>query len=137
MPKFELLKIDLDCKWYPFFKLVRNGKCEFDEFESSLESKHQSDIARIYTIMEQVGCKVNLPKTMFRTLKNKHPTAFELKAGSLRVYGMHLDKTGKIIIFGGIKDSQNQDIDSLPKKIKEFLNYIKDQKNGKKNPNPK
>ncbi len=137
MPNFDLIRLDLECKWYPFYKLVRNGYCELDAFEANLEAKDQNDLNRIYSIMEEIGSGVNLPKTMFRPLKNKHPDAFEVKTGDLRIYGLHLKKTGKIIVLCGNKDSQHEDLDALPDKIKEFLNHIKTQDNGKKKSNKK
>lgn len=138
MPNFELIRLDLDCKLYPFYKLVKNGRCELDDFEANLESNQLDDLERIYTIMEEVGSSPNLlPKTMFRPLKNKHPDAFEVKSGNLRVYGMHLKKTGKIIVLCGNKGSQAEDLNTLPKRIKEFINHLKNQENGKKKSNKK
>lgn len=140
MPNFEIIRFELNCKRQSFYKLIKDGYCAYDDFIKSLDSRYESDIDRISTIMEEVGNGVRLPKTMFRPLPKRHKDSFEIKAGELRVYGMHVEKTGNIVIFCGNKDSQDEDLDALPKRIREFINHLNEQKNGnkgKKRPNKK
>ncbi|KZE83343.1 hypothetical protein HX017_14215 [Myroides marinus] len=42
------------------------------------------------------------------------------KSGIIRVYLFHEEKTGRVIVMGGNKDSQDQDIKKVEKIIKEY-----------------
>ncbi len=47
---------------------------------------------------------------------------YEAKSGGIRIYLFHEEKTGRVIVIGGDKDSQNEDVKRVEKIIKEYYN---------------
>ena len=68
-----------------------------------------------------------LPNTKLRNLTPDKELIkeYELKTKHLRVYFIHLEKTGKIILIGGYKKEQTKDIDQFRSLKKQYLDYLK------------
>jgi len=127
MPNFEIQRVEKFDTQKPIFKLIRNGKCSYDSFISSIkEDKNLNpELGDIYAILKHVADNATpfLPKQKYRKLKlsNKIKYAgYEAKSKHLRLY-LFVDKdTGMILVLGGKKGDQDEDIESLERIIKEY-----------------
>lgn len=122
MHKFALEKIDAVKGRQRFEKLIVDGVCPFDAFESGLEKGYRRSLEKIYFYMNEVANNRTLPKSKFRdiTPTNSKVKEYEFKDGSLRVYGIST-YGGKIIIMGGYKNRQTKDIVSFRSLKAQFL----------------
>lgn len=106
----------------PVFKLLRNSRCLIDEFW--IEIKKDQNLTgqgrAIWKIIEDAANGKRLPKTRYRKLNLKH-NAFEAKCKQLRIYLIHENKTGQIIILGGKKTTQVKDLKKLRKILDEYV----------------
>jgi hypothetical protein len=98
----------------PFFKMVVNGVCEFDEFEAVIknEGNYSKELIRIQTRMQELSEGKMLPINKFKPLSKSKDwlNEYEIKTKNLRVYLFHEPGTGRIIICGGKKSNQGKDI---------------------------
>ncbi len=118
MKRISLNKIiEIDGK-QNIFKLKINGKCLFDDFEKEVKTQGQyyDELCSIYSLIEDVADNKLLPKKKFRdiTRKNDRPKEYEFKSKHLRVYAIK-GKDGKIIIMGGYKSNQKNDLKKFRK----------------------
>lgn len=107
------------------FELCKDGKSLFKEFFEKIEADGNllSDLARALRIIEDTANLKMCPKTKFRQLKldkKIKDKVYEAKSGLVRIYLYHESNTGRIILMGGIKDNQIEDIKKVKKLI---LNY--------------
>lgn len=106
------------------YKLAINNICLVDEFEAIIkqESALASELRQIYAVIEDTCNLVSLPKTKFRHLKmGKLPyQLYEAKSKNLRYYLIKLEKTGRVILLGGRKGSQNADLKYLEGLVKDI-----------------
>src|SRR5690554_840685 len=88
------------------------------------EGTYSNDLAGAIRNLELAADLKRLPKTKFREIKNKNINGklYEAKHGSVRIYHFHEKHTGRIIVLGGVKNDQKQDIKTAVKKIKAFQN---------------
>ncbi len=97
-----------------FYKLIKDNKCEFDEFWSKIEKTGNlnKELINIQAIMQQVADMQMLPKAKFRNLtpNEENIKEYEIKTKNLRVYLFHNENKGRIIVCGGKKTSQKKDI---------------------------
>ncbi len=107
------------------FKLLVNGKCEYDEFERDIEAEGnlKSELITIETRLHEIADLNSLPQTKYKDITppktiNKE---YEIKTHHLRVYLFQDKNTGRIIVCGGKKGSQNSDIKHFRKIKKEYL----------------
>ncbi len=125
MTTFALKKIQAIKGKQVFYKLLKNNKCPFDEFEKSLEIKYTSELVTIYAYMERVANRESMPAGKFKEITPSEETIkeYEVKTKNLRVY---LIKTtgGKIVIIGGYKNSQSSDIRKFRSLKKQYLQSI-------------
>lgn len=95
-----------------FKKLVVDGFCQYDEFCEQIESDGnlKKQLVGIFANMNQVAQMNRLPREKFRdiTPKKEQVKEFEIKKGDLRVY--LIKGEGHIVIIGGKKGSQHEDI---------------------------
>jgi len=79
-------------------------------------------LAGAVRIIEETSNLKRYPRTKFRELKghNLQCKVYEAKFRSIRIYLFHQEKSGRIIITGGLKDNQKQDIKFILKTIKEY-----------------
>ncbi|MEX0595117.1 MAG: hypothetical protein WD512_01365 [Candidatus Paceibacterota bacterium] len=128
MPKFKLRKIEQVQGRNTYYKLIKDGKCEFEEFctEMSQPDKYESELKKIFSYMELAANQQPLPKTKFKDITPKKATAkeHEFKSKHLRVYAFQQKSTGKIIVCGGTKSSQKSDIKHFREVKEQYFNYI-------------
>lgn len=108
------------------FELVKNGKSLFKPFVDEIEKDGNlfDKLAGAIRIVEETSNLNRYPKTKFREIQghNLKCKVYEAKSGIIRIYLCHEEKTGRIIITGGLKDNQEKDIKSILKIIKEYYN---------------
>lgn len=124
MSKFALVEIDAVKGKQKFFKIVKDGVCEFEEFESEVKKQYRSEMNRIYALMNKIANLQTLTQQQFRDLTpdGELIKEYEFKTHSLRVYAIHEVGTGKIIITGGYKNTQKSDINHFRELKRQFLN---------------
>ena len=97
-----------------FFELIIDGNSQFDNYSKEIKENKQyySELLKIFTLMDQVAQLKMLPQTKFKdiTPKKESVKEYEFKTKHLRVYVFHMEKTGKIVAYGGYKNSQKDDI---------------------------
>jgi hypothetical protein len=151
MPKFDLKKIVAVKGAYPFYQLTIDNEVDFsdckteeekndkkegvlDLYEKTLEKRYKKDMVQIYNTMERVANNEHVSGEKYHELedrpKNDPYKDYELKHGDLRVYAIKND-VGKIIIFGGFKNSQKKDIRKMRSLKLNYFNSLKN-KNEKK-----
>lgn len=108
-----------------FFKLLVGGTCEYDEFEKEIinEGNLQTELTTIITRMHEIADLKSLPKNKFRdiTPKKDNNKEYEIKTKHLRVYLFHEKNTGRIIVCGGKKGTQQTDIKHFRNIKREYL----------------
>lgn len=108
------------------FELCHNGKSMFREFHDEIKQDGNlfSNLASAIAIVE-ASCELRpkrLPKTRFRKLEISKVKCkvYEAKSGSIRIYLFHDEGNGRVIVTGGKKDDQKEDIESLKTTIKAY-----------------
>ncbi|MBW8051196.1 MAG: hypothetical protein FVQ77_12815 [Cytophagales bacterium] len=132
MSNFTLIEIEGVEGKQKFYKLKKDGICEFDFFCEEIKEKKRY-YAELLTIFDKIDYVANLgrlPKTKFRPITPKKETVkeYEFKTKHLRVYTIHEEKTGKIIICGGFKKDQKKDIKHFRSIKKQYLESTKSTK---------
>lgn len=120
-----------------FFKLLKDGKCMFDDFQNEISSndRNYKDLLNIFSVMDYMAeTTAILPKTKFNSIKyGSTIIGYEFKKNDLRVYCMKPEEN-TVVVFGGYKKNQKEDIkklkrigdevgDKLEKIIKEKMDY--------------
>ncbi|WP_291564014.1 hypothetical protein [Bacteroides sp.] len=110
MPNFEIRNIDAVNGKQKFYKLIKDGICQIDDFENDLEEAYKPELRTIYAYMDQVANLRSLPQTKFHFYDKAKGgyREFEFKSKHLRVYGIVIDE-GKLVILGGTKANQDND----------------------------
>lgn len=107
-----------------FEKLSVDGICFIDEFEAEIKSDTQlySEYSTIFAYMNFVAEGKSLPKTKFREIKggNINTKRYEFKSKHLRIYAFH-KPNGKVVVLGGYKQTQDNDIKKLNAIVKEYI----------------
>jgi putative component of toxin-antitoxin plasmid stabilization module len=104
--------------------LLVNGTCEYDDFEKEIEKdgNYKSELNTIIARMHEIADLKSLPKEKFRELKPKSVnTEYEIKTKHLRVYLFHDKNTGRVIVCGGKKGTQQSDIKHFRNIKKEYF----------------
>ena len=148
MPRFDLKIIDavkgnqvfyqLTIDDNPDFENLGNGESVndrktgiLDSFEEGLEKKYRKNLVQIYNTMDRVARNEHVPGEKYHELtgrkENDPHKDYEFKHGDLRVYAIKSDK-GKIIIFGGFKNSQPEDIIQMRSLKKQYFESLKHKK---------
>lgn len=125
MSKFALKYIDEITGRLKIFKLLVNNNCEYDEFESQIKTdgSYSSELVTIQIRLQEIADGKLLPKEKFRNITPKKELAkeYELKTRHLRVYLFHEEKTGRIIVCGGKKITQQKDLNHFRRIKKEYF----------------
>lgn len=112
-----------------FYKLLINGFCEFDEFSRQCRSDGNldSELITIQARMQQLAELKTLPKEKHRdiTPKNQAVKEYEIKTKHLRIYLFHDKENGRIIVSGGKKTNQANDIKHFRNIKKAYFNQTK------------
>ena len=103
-----------------------NENCEYDEFEKQIndEISYSSELVIIQTRLQEIADGKLLPKEKFRNITPKKELVkeYEIKTRHLRVYLFHEEKTGRVIVYGGKKVTQQKDMNHFRRIKKEYLN---------------
>jgi hypothetical protein len=125
MSTFVLKKLKAVVGKQQFFELVVDGNSQFDEYCTAIKDSKQyySELLKIFTLMNQVSQLKMLPQTKFKDITPKKETVkeYEFKSKHLRVYAFHIEKTGKIVAYGGYKNTQKEDIPKFRSYKSRFL----------------
>lgn len=133
MHKFALEKIDLVKGKINFFKLIIDNRCKFDEFCNELiEGGEEKALISLYATMD-AAANLKHPKN-FKELKrdsNDKIKDYEIKKNikglAMRIY--LFDDSGRVVVFGSFKKTQEEDINTLRRiKNEYFQNKENDQK---------
>lgn len=115
----EATKIDV-------YELCKNGRSLFNDFLTIIENEDNlwSNLASAIRIIVDTANLNRRPKTQFRLIEghNLKCKVYEAKAGIIRIYLFHEEKTGRVIVTGGYKDNQDKDIKRVIKTIKDYQN---------------
>lgn len=108
------------------YELCKNDKSLFESFFEEIEKDGNlfNNLAGALRIVEDTS-NLNLrPKNKFREIlgHNLKCKVYEAKSGSIRIYLFHEEKTGRVIVTGGLKDDQKEDVKSILKIIKDYQN---------------
>jgi len=125
MPNFTLKHISEIDSRIKIFKLIVKKRCEFDEFEQKIinEVSYISELITIQTRLREIADGKLLPKEKFRNITPKKELVkeYEIKTRHLRVYLFHEEKTGRIIVCGGKKITQDKDINHFRRIKSEYF----------------
>jgi len=125
MSIFALKSIDVIVGRIKIFKLMVNNKCEFDEFENQVqtEGSYSSELLTIQTRLQDIADGKLLPKEKFRNItpKMEFVKEYDIKTRHLRVYLFHEEKTGRVIVCGGKKVTQDKDIGHFRRIKREYF----------------
>lgn len=126
MHNFALKEIEDIKGKLKIFKLLIDETCEFDEFEKRIETDGnlKSELTSIVTRLHEMADLKSLPEKKFRdiTPKNNNNKEYEIKTRHLRVYLFHEKTTGRVIVCGGKKGTQKDDIRHFRKIKQEYFN---------------
>ncbi len=122
MPKFEVRLYNPYPTKHPVGKLVRDGKVLPDDFfdEIKKDNNLEPELGELFAHVKTIANGYRLPKNAFRILdlgKLKY-TVYEVKSSHLRLY-LFQDKA-HIIVIGGKKGDQEDDLEKLKSIIKEY-----------------
>lgn len=106
------------------YELCKNGQSIFNQFFIEIEKDGNlfGNLAGAIRIVEDTSNLQRRSKSKFREIKEAKVKCkiYEAKSGLIRVYLIHEEHTGRIIITGGIKDDQKEDIKTIIKIIKDY-----------------
>ena len=106
------------------WELCINKKSLFQDFFDEIEKDEIlfDKMAGAIRIIENTSNLIRYPKEKFRELKGHKLKCklYEAKYDIIRIYLFHEEKTGRIIVTGGKKDDQDEDIKSIVKTIKNY-----------------
>jgi hypothetical protein len=130
MDTFTLEKIGEIDGEIEFSKLIRNDKCEINELwnEALKNSILAKELVKIQVTMQQISEMRRLPEKKFKDITPKKGVSkeYEIKTEHLRVYCFYREKTGMIVVSGGIKSKKQQsDINRFRAIKKEYLESLK------------
>ena len=121
---FEPVRSDGKLK---FYKLLKNGKAQFDSFydEVCKNRKHFNDLKRILACMNYVAeTDAKMPVKKVNSIKDGgKEIAIEFKKNELRVYCVKKNPD-VLVVLGGYKKEQKKDINKLKKFIKDNKDLI-------------
>ncbi|MCX6270511.1 MAG: hypothetical protein NTU44_04685 [Bacteroidetes bacterium] len=125
MPRFAVKEIEAFKTRTKVFKLLRDDKCDYDEFVLDIEKDNnlEPELSDIDAIIEDAADGKLLPGSKYHKIDSPKTicfSIFEAKNKHLRVYLLHENETGKILILGGKKKTQEKDIDRVHKIVKEY-----------------
>lgn len=124
MNRFALEEFQLIKGNTRFYKLKVNGVCLFDEFWEQIEREGNlaKQLKSAVTIMERISRNLPTPPDKFKPISDNHSLAneYEVKTKDLRIY-LFRDRTGAIVVSGGKKSTQKQDINRFKNLTNEYL----------------
>lgn len=127
MPKFALENIASVNGKQQFNQLVVDGSGQLDEFENDLkDTTYWSEFKTLLAYMDFVAKNRTLPQNKFKdiTPAKELVKEYEFKSKHLRIYVIH-QPNGKIVILGGYKNNQKNDINKFRSLKKQYLDSLK------------
>ena len=110
----------------PVYDLHINGKCKFDKFYKEIQKSGnlKGELAGAINHLISSANLMRLPKTKINTIQHRKLPykLYEAKKNNIRVYFIHEEHTGRIIITGGLKKDQDADINSIVHLLQEYYN---------------
>lgn len=126
MNKFALKFINEITGRIKIFVLLVNNHSEYEDFERKIETEgsYSSELVTIQTRLQDIADGKLLPKEKFRNITPKKELIkeYEIKTRHLRVYLFHEEKTGRVIVCGGKKITQQKDMNHFRLIKKEYFN---------------
>lgn len=118
-----------------FVKLLKEGKCQFDDFLAQLEWEggYTKEVDALINLMDQRGRLKHLPGTKHHDLGFYIHTAsgrpyqvrlYEFKTANLRVYYFHHPPDNEVIVLMGKKNTQDQDLNSFESLVGQYLQFL-------------
>lgn len=127
MPKYELIKIKEIIGICPFYSLVINDENVYEEFFNKHKDLYLNELKTITGRIKLVAEGKRLPKNMVRTFGDiKGSKLLEIKSKNLRIYTFHQDRTGKVIVHCGHKNTQKKDVRKFKKIVKDYVKQSQD-----------
>ena len=126
MSKFALKDIESINGKQTFNQLEVNGQKQLDNLEADLsDTTYISEFKTLLTYMEYTANNKTLPQTKFKdiTPKKQQVKEYEFKSKHLRVYAIQ-QVNGKIIVLGGFKNNQKEDIKKFRSLKKQYLDSL-------------
>ncbi len=106
------------------FELCKNDRSLFEMFFDEIEKDGNllNNLAGAIRIIEDTSNLNRRPKNKFREIQGHSLNCklYEAKSGIIRIYLFHEEKTGRIIVSGGLKDDQKSDLKSIIRTIKDY-----------------
>ncbi|MBL4662538.1 MAG: hypothetical protein JKY22_03015 [Flavobacteriaceae bacterium] len=127
MSKFALKKIKTIKGNQSFYDLEINGVGQFDSFSKEAAVQYESELLTLNARMDLVANLVRLPKQKFKDITpvKEQVKEYEFKTRHLRLYVTHIEKTGKVVILGGYKNTQKKDFRRFRSLKKQYLKTLK------------
>lgn len=113
MSKFVLKEYNNVLGRIKFFKLIEDKVCYWDDFcrEIQKDANLEDQLITVISRMNDIANLRRLPKEKFRDITPQKQTTreYEIKTKDLRVYFIK-DESGNVVLIGGKKNSQQEDI---------------------------
>ena len=125
METIEVRRLDIISGKQSFVKLIVDGKDLLEEFELSLEERYRTEMRTIYAWMQMVADLNPVPGTVYHPISDGKDgfREYEFKSKHLRVYAI-AEPGGKIVVMGGKKNTQRQDIKRFRELKKQLTKYL-------------
>ena len=127
MSKFVLKEYNNVLGRIKFFKLIEDKVCYWDEFcrEIQKDANLEYQLITVISRMNDIANLRMLPKEKFRDITPGKQTIreYEIKTKDLRVY-LIKDESGNVVLMGGKKNSQPEDIKRFREIKKAYLSSI-------------
>ena len=129
MRNFELKKFESIVGKQDFYELKINGLSQYEEFNKIINTDYlayKTEVFTMFSYMDLVSNLKTLPKTKFReiTPKKDNIKEYEIKSKHIRVYLFHVENSGKIVAYWGLKKNQKENIISFRKIKKEYIDQL-------------
>jgi putative component of toxin-antitoxin plasmid stabilization module len=125
MSKFVLKEYNNVIGKIKFFKIIEDKICYWDDFcrEIQKDANLEDQLITVISRMNDIANLRMLPKEKFRDITPKKQTIkeYEIKTKDLRVYFIK-DELGNLVLIGGKKNSQPEDIKRFRAIKKAYLN---------------
>jgi hypothetical protein len=127
MPIFALQEIEEIKGKIKFFLLTIDGESQYEAFEAQIQAEgnlNRELITVQVRMQEMAEMRHPMPNTKCRDLTPKKDPVkeYELKTKHLRVYLIHEEHKGRIVILAGKKGTQPKDIKKFRKLKEAYLN---------------
>jgi len=107
----------------PFFKIIEDSKCYWNEFciEIEKDGTWENQLDQLKSRMDEISNLKSLPFKKFHKLDPPSIDEYEVKTDNLRAY-LILYKSTYIILYAGKKTNQVKDLKTFKKIRERYLN---------------